>query len=208
MTCEEALARLDDFVDGELGETEIQEIELHLGACTACARQARELRTLIVRAAGLPRELAPQLDLWPGIAARIRTQPVTDAGVKRPWAWSALTAAAAMIVAVLWRGADHRIPPSPSPEPGSAAHLASLQADRDYERAAVELIAAVEARRDRLTPEARARIDESLLVIAQALAAIRSELAKNPGDPSLNHLLVSVHQRRIEVLRTLARLTA
>jgi anti-sigma factor RsiW len=208
MTCEEALARLDDFVDGELEEAEFQEIELHLAACGTCAQEARELRALVEQAAGLPRARAPQRDLWPGIAARLQSPAVTRARINQPWAWGTLAAAAAIVLGVLlWRG-NGRVAPLPTLTPGNTAQPASLQADQDYERAASELLAAVATRRDRLTPEAQARVDESLRVIAQALAAIRSELAKDPGSPALNHLLVSVHQRRIEVLRTLVNLTA
>ena len=121
-------------------------------------------------------------------------------------ALAALAAAAAIALAVVWWRVDHRVPPSPSP--GSAAQFASLGVDRDYDRAAAELLAAISARRCRLTPDAQARVDESLRVIAQALIAIRAELAKDPASPALNHLLISVHQRRIEVLRTLVGLTA
>jgi hypothetical protein len=205
MTCEEALARLDEFVDGELEEAEFQEIELHLAACGTCAQEARELRALVEQAAGLPRARAPERDLWPSIAARLQSPTVTRARVNHLWAWGALAAAAALVLSVLlWRG-NGRLP---TLTPGNAAQLTSFQADRDYERAATELLAAVATRRERLTPEAQARVDESLRVIAQALTAIRSELAKDPGSPALNHLLLSVHQRRIEVLRTLVNLTA
>ena len=207
MTCEEALARLDDFVDGELGEAEFQDIELHLARCAACAQEAVELRALVERAGKLPRALAPERDLWPGIAEQIRvSQPAAARPMWPAWTWRALAAAAAVVLAVVWWRVDHRVPPSPSPD--NAAQFASLEIDRDYDRAAAELLVAVNARRSRLTPEAQARVDESLRVIAQALSAIRSELAKDPGSPALNHLLISVHQRRIEVLRTLVSLTA
>ena len=209
MTCEEALARLGDFVDGELGEAEFQEIELHLANCAACAQQARQLRALIAQAAGLPHELAPERDLWPGITERIQPpRPLARGRWERPWTWRALAAAAGIALAMLWWwGRDHVPAPAPLATTGTA-QLASLEVDREYEPAATELLADVAARRESLSPEARARVDESLRVIAQALTAIRSELAKDPGSPALNHLLMSVHQRRIEVLRTLARLTA
>jgi hypothetical protein len=207
MTCEDALAQLDDFADGELDEAEFQEIELHLATCAACAQEAAELRALVERAARLPRSLAPERDLWPGIAKQIRaSRPAADEPMWPAWTWRALAAAAAIVLAVMWWRVDHRVPPSPSPD--SAAQFASLRIDRDYDRAAAELLAAVNARRSRLTPAAQARVDESLRVIAQALTAIRSELAREPTSPALNHLLISVHQRRIEVLRTLAELTA
>jgi predicted anti-sigma-YlaC factor YlaD len=38
-TCEEALRRLDDFVDRELGETELRLVREHLETCAACTAQ-------------------------------------------------------------------------------------------------------------------------------------------------------------------------
>jgi hypothetical protein len=209
MTCQEALARLDDFVDGELGEAAFQEVELHLAGCTACQKEAAALRALVAHAASLPRELEPPRDLWGGVARRIETpRPVARTNLSLMWAWRGLAAAAVLALAALWWGrGGWRPAPAPTPSVGSALSV-SFGQEKDYDRAAAELLAALDARRDALTPEARARVDESLRVIAEALAAIRLELAKDPGDPSLNHLLLSVHQRRIEVLRTLVRLTA
>ena len=38
-TCEEALRRLDDYVDRELVETELRLVREHLETCAACATQ-------------------------------------------------------------------------------------------------------------------------------------------------------------------------
>jgi hypothetical protein len=209
MTCQEALARLDDFVDGELGEAGFQEVELHLEGCTACQKGADALRALVAQAASLPRELEPPHDLWGAVARRIETAaPVARMGFGHMWVWRSLAAAAALVLVASWWGFGvRRQRRAPTPYAGTVQPV-SFDQEKDYDRAATELVAALDARRDALTPEARARVDESLRVITEALAAIRSELAKDPGDPRLNHLLLSVHQRRIEVLRTLVRLTA
>ena len=39
LTCKEALERLDDYVDRELGEEESKHVRRHLRVCHACARK-------------------------------------------------------------------------------------------------------------------------------------------------------------------------
>jgi anti-sigma factor (TIGR02949 family) len=39
LTCEQAFARLDDYVDRELAPEELAAVEAHLEVCAACARE-------------------------------------------------------------------------------------------------------------------------------------------------------------------------
>src|SRR5438132_13514141 len=103
MTCAEAKDRLDDYVDGTLGEAELYEVELHLASCAACAEEQRRLRAFLVRVAALPAEVRPERDLWPGIADRIAARPRAEPRTF-PRAWwtpaAGLAAAAAVVVAL------------------------------------------------------------------------------------------------------------
>src|SRR5262249_43686764 len=72
MTCDEVRTKLDEYVDGELGEAAFQEIELHLAGCAECRGEERRMRALLARAAALPREIQPGRDLWPELAERLR----------------------------------------------------------------------------------------------------------------------------------------
>jgi predicted anti-sigma-YlaC factor YlaD len=40
-TCRETLARLDDYLDRELSETEIRRVQTHLRICHRCAKRFR-----------------------------------------------------------------------------------------------------------------------------------------------------------------------
>ncbi len=66
--CPEALARLQEYLDGEMEEWQIAEISAHLAACYPCGDRAefeRHLRTVVrVHAA----ELAPE-----GLLEKVRT---------------------------------------------------------------------------------------------------------------------------------------
>jgi anti-sigma factor RsiW len=214
MTCPEATERLDDYVDGELGEAAFQEIELHLAGCPACRDEERRLRALLAHAASLPRERAPSRDLWPEIAARAG-RPRVLRFVPR-WGAPALVAAAAAVVAVvsavsLSRGTGPSAAPSPlgagTAIPAAAGGEGLAQAEAEYERAAAALMTAVEQRRAALSPETVAAVEENVRAIDGALAQIRAALRDNPDDRRLAYLLASTHQRKVEVLRRVVRLS-
>ena len=203
--------RLDDYVDGELSEAEFQEVELHLAGCADCAAEHAFLRELLASAASLPKSVAPARDLWPGIAERLhrRTAP--------PSYWLAgMAAAAALLVALTLT-----LKPSPTPTAttspatgGSVVPIALTglppeleEAEREYERATAQLLAAIAQRRDAMPPATVAALDENLRSIDQALVEVRAAVRADPTNPRLNHLLASTHQRKVETLRRVVKLT-
>ncbi len=66
----EIVARLSDYMAGELEPEASAEIEVHLSECGGCRRALEELRA-VVAAVGTLGALDPPRDLWPGIAATI-----------------------------------------------------------------------------------------------------------------------------------------
>lgn len=218
MTCAEAMDRLDDYVDGELSEAEFQEVELHLGTCAACRDEERRLRAVLAHAAALPREATPARDLWPEIADAITHRPRLVWLPRRP-ALVPLGIAAALLIAAVSAAVLVRRQPGPALSTASAPvtvqpaaltgdppHL--LEAEREYDRATSELLAALNARRDSLSPATVAMVEENLRTIDQALAQIRAALRQDPTSPELNHLLTSTHQKKLEVLQQVIRLGA
>ena len=218
MTCAETRDRLDDYADGALVGAELHEVELHLAGCAECAGEDRRLRALLAGAAALPREMAPPRDLWPGIAERIaaeRPRPAAPA-VRRAWSWSPglLAAAAAMLVALcatlarLW-------PPTAGPGAGTGVVQEAawttdpslLAAEREYERATTQLMAALEARRASLPPATMAAVENDLVTIDAALRQVRDALRQDPGNAQLSHMLASTHQKKVDVLQRVVRLS-
>jgi anti-sigma factor RsiW len=221
MTCERVRERLDDYLDGELGEAEFQELELHLSGCAACREEERSLRAVVALAAALPREQEPPRDLWPTIAggiARRRRFAALSFFAERPAArWTAGLAAAATVVLAVWvvaRGTAPR-PEVAGVVPGGVAVPAAAgagleafaEAEREYQRATAELMAALSTRRASLSPETSAAVDENLRVIDQALAEIRAALERDPQSPRLGRMLASTHEKKIETLRRVLKLT-
>ena len=206
--CERTLATLDDYVDGALEEAAFQEVELHLAGCAACAAEHDALRELLARAAALPRSVAPPRDLWPGIAERLAP--------RRPAAsrWTmGLAAAAALAVAVtMVSRSEHEAERAPGATTAVVAVDEGLppaleQAEADYARATAQLMAAIEARRGELPVRTVAALEENLKTIDAALAEVRTALRSDPSNPHLNLLLASTHQRKVDVLRQVVRLT-
>ncbi len=74
MTHEEIRNRLDDYVDGNLTDTETNELEVHLRTCVECAGEVRELRSLLHATSSLPAEIDPGEDLWTGISAKLQAR--------------------------------------------------------------------------------------------------------------------------------------
>jgi anti-sigma factor (TIGR02949 family) len=68
LSCSDVLARLSDYVDGELAEAERARVEEHLRGCDGCARfggefsaTVRALRAHLARPQAVPRALADRL---------------------------------------------------------------------------------------------------------------------------------------------------
>lgn len=218
MTCQETADRLDEYVDGSLGEAEIHDLELHLAACAGCAEEERRLRAVVARAAALPREVSPPRDLWPGIADRIaaaRPRP-TARVVRRVWSWSpAALAAAAAVVVALGATLARVWPPTAGDQAGGGVVQQAawtndpslLAAEREYARATAQLMAALDARKASLPPEMVAAVQRDMTTIDAALRQVRSALRQDPGNPQLSHMLASTHQKKVDVLQRVVRLS-
>ncbi len=199
--------RLDDYVDGELSEAEFQEVELHLAGCADCAAEHDFLRELLARAAELPRAVAPPRDLWPGVEARLGRR----AAPQSYWLIGLATAAALLVALTLTlkpKGRTITATPEGTLIDASIKGLSpELQAaERDYERATEQLLAALEPHRQSLPAATVQALDENLRTIDQALSDVRAAVRADPTNTHLNHLLASTHQRKVETLRRVVKL--
>lgn len=103
-------ARLTDYVLGELSETQVQELELHLASCAACREDVRVLREAFVSVVdALPVAVAPE-GAWQKIAQRLdadapafaREEQVFVPPVPRTsrnvWSWRPLALVASFVL--------------------------------------------------------------------------------------------------------------
>lgn len=75
MNCHACKLLLGEYIDGELPESEHQELGRHIRRCNACRQEVEFLERLSRDAAGLQKDIQPGRDLWPAIEAEISAQP-------------------------------------------------------------------------------------------------------------------------------------
>ena len=204
--------RLDDYVDGVLDHGERRQVEAHAGACR-CAAALDAQRRLLSAAAELPREIEPPRDLLPAI--RRATQ--TAATRPTPW-WLGLAASLLLVGSLavvygLWRSDGASLPDgTPLPVGGEslpATTLGDLRIVEDeYQRAAEMLLASIEQRADRLSPETVETLRRNLSIIDQAIDEIRVALERDPGHAAGAELLASMYQQKIQLLWRVSRLSS
>lgn len=202
MTCGEVEVRLDDYVDGALGERERAAVEAHLAGCAACRAALAEVRGLVANAHALPQRIEPPRELWTGIAARIkeRRQP---AGGSAWWRergfWAGVSAAAATLVLAL---GVYRLT-------GSGRPSRPVQGwgviEAHYERATAELARSLAAERHRLRPETIALVERNLGLIDAALRDARAALSQDPGNADLQQFVATAARQKVELLQWAAR---
>jgi hypothetical protein len=157
--------------------------------------------------ARLPRGIEPPRDLWPAIEDGLEPRAGRPG---RRWMWAAaaglfVAAGSSLITATLLRdgrpdpaqqaAADHGEPAVVAAAfgPGQRVGPAYLATRRVLARE-------LEARLDRLPPDARLKLEHNLAELRRASAEINAALELKPGDPLLEELLLNAYQDEIEVL--------
>jgi hypothetical protein len=161
--------------------------------------------------ASLPRELLPARDLWPDIESRLEPR-----GRRGAWVWQAaaaiaLVAVSSLVTATLVRRADVPVARASAPVPQAqvtkAAFGPSYSLNAEYDTARRQLAADLEQRLASLPPSARQKLQANLAELHRAAAEINAALARQPGDPLLEELLLNTYQDELGVLASVNQLT-
>ena len=216
MKCLDFTSRTDEYLDGRLQPEDEEAFRHHLAECSGCAGEANAVRDLRQRAAQLPRSFDPPRDLWPEIATRIAAETVMRGRFGR----RALMAAAAVVLiagSVVTAYLLGRSQASAIVENGQVietgpseivlASFEELGVD-DYVVTRSELLGALEARSDDLSPETLAVLTANLKVIDDAMGKIAEALGEEPGNEFLMRQLAAAYRRQINLLETAVRLPA
>lgn len=146
-----------------------------------------EIRDETLRRAveSLPREMAPEHDLWPGIAARIAPRRQRF----QPWSIAAGIACLAAISAIAVALSLHRQPtptalatrqPATRPQPVAAAPSPDERS---------RMLAAAIRRSTREDPRTQAVLLTNLDLVETSITHIQQALNEDPGNPGLQPLL-------------------
>jgi len=209
------LPRLSAFVDGDLPSAELQAVRLHLEGCAACARRAAEIGAM-ARAARALDAPEPPPTLWPAIEGALDGRPWLS---WRPFGVGALAGAAAAAALVLAWGARHApmgngngmsravavVEASRAPQVPTDPLLA--EAEQEFARAAAVYERSIEKLRGLLvreeghwSPDMRARYDERLARLDEAIVRSREVARRAPGDSEGNEQLFAAYQQKLAFL--------
>lgn len=170
---------------------------------------------LMDMASQLATEISPERDLWPEVEAAI-----TEEAPSRP-AWTPYFAQAAAVLilvagtaTVTWNVAKNDAG-SVVPTPQIATQLDSefisfgsnFELGQGYRDARNNLAADLDLELDKLSPEARAEVEENLAVIRTAITEINEALEQEPGNVLLQELLLKSYRDELTVMRKVGGLT-
>lgn len=216
MNEEQAREAIDDYIEGALSGADRQAFEAAMADHPSLRDDVEEARRLEEEIAALPRERAPERDLWPGIEDRIQhSGRLIDFGrahhrhTKFPLTRYLIAAAAVALMVIgapimLNRSLD--TPPAPAPPPISAdpeLHRAAAQ----YLDARQQLLDVLNERRDEIAPETLQVVDENLAVIASAVDDIETALAADQSNQQLEQMLHAAYRSEVRLLQQAVELT-
>ncbi|MCC6694920.1 MAG: hypothetical protein IT365_04725 [Candidatus Hydrogenedentes bacterium] len=208
MNIDDRETRLNDYIDGLLSPEAAREVEAELERDPEYRAEEQALRELLAEATRLPKEIAPERDLWAGIALQLGEQETPR--TERPrsaFSRFRYAALAASLAAMFLAGIYFARMPYPGEINGNAvADLVAL--DAEYDQARTALTQALDESRDRLSPETVAVVDENLAIIADAVGEIRGALEKDPGNPQLIRSLVAAYDQEVDLLKRATQLPA
>lgn len=203
---------LNDYLDGDLEAPQVNELEQHVRQCVTCRRELEGLRQLLRGAAALPREVLPERDLWPAIAAS--TMPGESAPQKATtrllqrlgffsWSWPTALATTA-VVGVLCISSFNTEPLDPERVNASRAALPA-QAESCPETDAVLLVLEAECRQgerelavyDYGSGPVSQMLKENMPVVDRAIAEVREAWIASPNEPGLTRLLTSAYRAKV-----------
>ncbi len=168
---------------------------------------------LLAKAAELPKDIAPQRDLWPAIAARIAE--AGNAPAKPAFRWPLALAAAFLVASVsalltwsLLRDPQAAGPAVIAQAPPAGADIVPVRYGPNSGVSAAELaardalLAQLREAFAPLRPETREAIQKNLAVMQAAADEIDAAIAKDPASGMLQGMLAGTYKQELNLYST------
>lgn len=165
---------------------------------------------LMQAARELPRGVAPQRDLWPGIE-----QAISRPAPAPRWAWNRIAAQAAAVLllvggssAVTWLALENQpqVAPGAATQPLHFETVAGSFGGRyhlgpEFIDARNGLAAGLDAKLAELPPKTRQAVEQNIADIRAAISEMNQALANEPDNALLQDLLQSAYREELDLMR-------
>jgi len=203
--------RLSEYLDGELGGDEAEQLESRLAAEPRLLALLDELRAVKATASEWPDLEAPP-GLWQGVRMRIEpargAAPATGTArrrLDRPRFTLPQLASAAAVMLLLGVGIG-RVSGPAGVEPSTP--VSEIATEPRYAQFVANLEGRLGAGRDVLDPETVRVIERSLATIDSAIVQARTALEADPNNVYLNQHLASARAKKLRLLEDATSLIA
>ncbi len=206
--------RLSAYFDHDLDPTERARVAAHLTECAECRRVLEDLGRITTAARAYQGE-PPAKDGWPGLLRAIEADRVVALPVRpvagRGLGWRHLIAAGLVMAAAglgggwYWFGRSGEAPPVVAAAPDSAGALVVGLTSAAYDNAVAELQRTLAENRGQLDTATVRSVEQSLLIIDQAIAEARAAIQRDPANGYLNGRIAANMRTKLSLLRIATR---
>jgi hypothetical protein len=219
MECRDIRFRISEWVDGELKETEITEVETHVNLCQACCHVYDDFRNLKVTSLDLP-VFEPSERVWSNIHSHLVLEGLSK---KKPEYnfWEKLFSLrfsarftpafgmATFLLAVLVFGSIIYLY-NKTREPSSVAvtneveTIRQLQgAELHYQKAIQALDEASRHKIQSVEPRMAQILNDNLATIDYYVKECQDAAHSSPGNPLIQKYLLAAYQKKAELLQSI-----
>jgi hypothetical protein len=225
MECRAVVSSLSDYIDGQdlwLSDSEVREIETHLGACPKCRSTKLELTEIRTAARELPLHTPPRA-LWTRVANIIEPEvpkserpTKIDAPERSRWerfksrrftfTLPQLAGAGALALALVVFGISNLSRPSPAKLSFIGVQNALLPDEDQFKADLERRLSAINLRKVNWDPQMRSEFERHLNKVDESLRNSRQRLLVNPGDKVQQQMVLNLYDEKRQLLDDVERL--
>ena len=218
MECSDIRIRISEWVDGDLKEAEITEVERHVGLCQACSRILDDFITMRESSLNLP-PFEPSDTVWSNIRAQLVYEGILQTKPEKS-IWGKLFSlqfiprvapaygSAIILLTIMIFGSTIYIYKTREVGPVTATHeveaIYRLQdAEQHYKNAIQALDAVSRQKIESVDPRMAQIFNDNLATIDYYVQECQDAARKNPSNPLIQKYLLAAYQKKAELLQSI-----